>query len=123
MSRAYPVTSMSVFTSPLSKSTYVIGPVSTTGDTFPNDGLTFLWIDVVTATTVTVKAKGTSPATPTGLGPIAITDFATSSLAVGQYVLGPFAPGRFNDTSGNVEVQWGVTTSNSVAAIRFVPIS
>lgn len=95
------------------------------GDTFINDGATFLWVKVgATATVVTVAKGPASSAIPLGLGPIPITDYVTASLTINrEYLLGPFAPARFNTASGTVVVNYSSTTAVFAGAVKLVPIA
>lgn len=90
------------------------------GDSFPNDGKTVLIIRGATGNSVTVLAD--SPGTCNfGAAANAAHDV---SLVVGTAlfaIMGPFDPGKFNDTNGRVQVTYtGTLTGAGVIAARLV---
>ena len=100
------------------------------GDVFPNDGLTFLWVKAsaaITGVTITVPSQ-ISTAAPTGLGPIPIAAYTFNPVntTLREYLIGPFAPTRFNNSSGQVTVNYTGTVSSGVVmakAVKFTPIA
>jgi len=85
------------------------------GDTFANDGNTFLHVKNANAGTCTVTIASQKPCDQGGTHPNVVVVAATT----GDEMIGPFNPARFNDASGNVVVTtYSVTTSVSVAAVR-----
>lgn len=88
------------------------------GDTFANDGRTFLHVKNANASPSVVTINSIRPCDQGVDHDIAVTVAATT----GDEMIGPFPPSRFNDSSGNVTVTtYSVTATVSVAAIR-VPV-
>jgi hypothetical protein len=85
------------------------------GDTFANDGRTILHVKNANAGTCTVTVNSIKPCDQGTDHDVVVVVAATT----GDEMIGPFDPGRFNDSSGNVTVTtYSVTASVSVAAIR-----
>lgn len=83
------------------------------GNAFVNDGKTVLYVKNggVGSTNVTISTPGT-------VDGLAIADLV---VAVGNGVnklIGPFPPGIYNQSDGNVNVDWSVGTSVTAAVIR-----
>lgn len=85
------------------------------GDTFANDGKTFLHVKNANAGTCTVIVNSIRPCNQGADHDVSVVVAATT----GDEMIGPFDPNRFNDASGNVTVSsYSVTATVSVAAIR-----
>lgn len=120
---AYTVENLTIAGIPLDDATSFT-PVSSS-DTFVNDGVTFLWIkaaNTVTANLIAVTGFVVA-ATPPGLGPITLGNYSFTPVAgvVKEWLLGPFAPGRFNN-NGLVTVTYTNINGLSAKAVRLVPI-
>jgi hypothetical protein len=80
----------------------------TDGDSFPNDGRTFLWIkNSSTSVTVTITTTVT-----TGGYAVADQTCAVASTDTNGKFLGPFDPNVFNDANGYVNIDYGTATTN-----------
>lgn len=90
------------------------------GDSFANDGHTFLSITNAHATdsrTVTIDAKAS--ANVPGLGNITLADTVVTVAAQTTKLIGPFPRGRFNNDQGKV----ALTYSNSAADLTIAVVS
>lgn len=84
------------------------------GDTFRNNGKTFLYIRNAGGSTITV----TLSATPTPAG-LTITPPTISVAGSGVTILaGPFDPAYMNDADGNISI-----TYSAVSSVTICPIS
>jgi hypothetical protein len=82
------------------------------GDTFANTGKEFIEIRTAgTAATVTFV-------TPNTVGGLAIADQAVVMPATGTTLCGPFAPGLYNDSSGNVGITYNGTAGVTLGVFR-----
>lgn len=86
---------------------------SATGDTFVNDGRTFLHIKNadVASKTVTIDSK-----TPCSYGHD--HDIIVTVPAGDERVAGPFPNQRFNDVDNKVNITYDAVTSLTIAAIK-----
>ncbi|MBI3871416.1 MAG: hypothetical protein HY299_23025 [Verrucomicrobia bacterium] len=114
------------FATPLDDAGGVAAPA--TGDKFPNDGLTFLYVRNTSGSASTITfSTAVSTANPTGLGPVTIasTDLTVSVAAGKSMLIGPFGPSRFNDTGGLITVTYSTASAfnNGVRVVRLVPIA
>jgi len=91
------------------------------GDSFPNDGNTFLLVWNGDAATHVVTATGIAGARTFGTAPAkAVTVDANNATNDGFAIYGPFEPSAFNDANGRVPVTYGdVHAKLTVAAVRF----
>lgn len=82
------------------------------GDTFRNDGKTFLYIrnDSVSSITVTLSA------TPTPAG-LTITPPTISVANNSTVFAGPFDPAYMNDANGNISITYSAVTSVTICPI------
>lgn len=104
---------------------HTAGAAPSTNDTFPNDGLTFLFFTNNGGSNGTVTPVSQTNLAPPGFGVIAaVTDPQFTITAGTSRLVGPFAPARFNNASGQVTLTYGGTLTNvRVAAVRFTPIT
>jgi len=87
----------------------------TNGDTFANDGRTFLHVKNANAAACTVTINSIRACDQGQDHDVVVVVAATT----GDEMIGPFDPARFNNSSGNVTVTtYSVTASVQVAAIR-----
>ena len=92
------------------------------GDSFTNDGRTFLFVkNGATDVVVTITAQTTS-ATKPGFGDITLTNEVVTVTAGTEQMIGPLEQAIFNDASGLAQVTYDDTTNVTVAAVR-LPIS
>ena len=85
------------------------------GDTFANDGHTFLHVKNANVAACTVTIDSVRPCDQGTDHNIAVVVAADT----GDEMIGPFPVARFNDSSGNVTVTtYSVTSSVTVAAVR-----
>jgi len=86
---------------------------SPTGDEFPNSGRAVLYVrnDGTSEITVTVNSQ-----TPCNYG--YDHDAVITVPPGGERVIGPFAPARFNDPNGRVQVSYSAVTSVTVAVLE-----
>lgn len=83
------------------------------GDTFPNDGFTFLRIKNGGASPITVTVNSVTQCSQ------GFTHNLTATVAAGaEELIGTFLPSRFNDTNGQVSVSY-----SAVASVTVEPIS
>jgi hypothetical protein len=82
------------------------------GDTFTNDGNTWLHVKNGGASSVTVTIDSKAPCNQ-GFD----HDLAVTIAAGGEKVIGRFEQSRFNDTTGKVSVAYTAVTTVTVAAI------
>lgn len=88
------------------------------GDSFPNTGKEFVHIKNANATlarTVTFDSPGTCSF---NLAANAAHDQAVSIPASSQRVIGPFPPGRFNDTNGRVQMTYSSEADLTIAVLK-----
>lgn len=83
------------------------------GDEFPNGGRTYLHVKNAGAAAITVTVNSQKPCNQ-GFD----HDLSVSIAAGGEALIGPFEPGRFNNSSGRVAVTYSDVTSVTVAAIE-----
>jgi hypothetical protein len=85
----------------------------TSGDEFTNpDGKAFLHVKNGGGSQITVTINSQVPC---NYGHD--HDITVQVSAGGEKLIGPFGPGRFNDTSGKVQVTYSSTTSVTVAVL------
>jgi hypothetical protein len=89
------------------------------GDTFANEGRTFLHIANASGAdiTVTFAAQVTSTTKP-GFGTLTASNQAVTVTAGENRLIGFFEPAIFNNSSGAVAVSYSAVNSVTVAAIR-----
>lgn len=89
------------------------------GDVFPNDGKTYVAVTNGSggSITVTITAQTTSTSKD-GFGPVTKADGGGSVADGATDIFGPFPSGAFNNSSGQVEVEYSSATSVTVAAFR-----
>jgi len=78
----------------------------TDGNTFVNDGRTFVYID--NGYTGTITATFITPLTVNGL---AVADQTVAVATGANAAVGPFLPETFNTSSGKCQVTWSGTTT------------
>ena len=86
------------------------------GDSFPNDGQTFVQFkntnaaarNVTIATQVTVDGKAVAD------------DVINVPLTTGDVMVGPFPPGIYNDVNGRVQLTYDAVTNLTVGVFRLV---
>lgn len=83
------------------------------GDTFANDGKTYLHVKNAGAAAVTATVNSIKPCDQGS-----DHDAVVSVPAGGERLIGPFPPGRFNDPNGAAAVTYSDVTSVTVAAVR-----
>lgn len=90
-----------------------LGAVAAGGDTFANDGRTFLWVQNAGSGSVTVTISSQTACT------LGSTHDKTAVVANGEVpvLIGPFPPDRFNNSAGSVEVAYTDDTSVTIAAV------
>lgn len=88
---------------------------SSTGDSFPNDGNTFLVVKNGGASAITVTI-----ATPAKVWGIDIAELSISVGAGATMFIGPFPEPVFNDANGRVNVSYSAVTSVSVGAFALI---
>lgn len=84
------------------------------GDTFVNDGQTFVHVKNGGGSSVNVTVDSTAPAT-VGL---AQSDVVVAVPASGERMIGPFPPNAFDDVNGSTAIAYSAVTSVTVAAVR-----
>jgi len=84
------------------------------GNTFVNDGRTFVYI--TNGYTATLTATFITPLT---VGGLAVDDLAIEVAAAANEAVGPFLPETFNDTSGDCQITWATGGAGAVALITF----
>ncbi len=91
------------------------------GDTFPNDGQTFLYIENADASphTVTFASMRATASVP-GFGTLLSGDAAVVVAAGEIHIIGPFPVTRFNNGAGQVQATYDAITAVTVAAVRLV---
>lgn len=88
------------------------------GNTFPNDGHTFLVVKNGSGGSLTVTVTGATTADRS----FGATLSKTYSVANGAtWLIGPFAVGAFNQSDGTVYVDWSTGTSVTCGACTYVP--
>lgn len=90
------------------------------GDSFPNDGLTFLYIKNASGGALTVTFDALGPAAVSPEGAIAYNaDVTVSVPAAGERLIGPFKDfGRWNDVNGRVVMTYSGVTTLTVLPIK-----
>jgi hypothetical protein len=82
------------------------------GDTFANDGRTFLEARTAgTASTVTIT-------TPNSIGGLGIADQTVVLAATATAMIGPFPPALYNDSAGNVGLSYNGTAGLTLGVFR-----
>jgi len=84
------------------------------GNTFDNDGRTFVYI--TNGYTATLTATFVTPVTVNGL---AVDDLAVTVTAAANKAVGPFLPETFNTSTGKCQVTWATAGAGSVTSITF----
>jgi len=93
-------------------SALALGAVSAS-DTFANDGHTVLQVSNASASPLTATIVSAQLCNQGFSHNVAVTVAAGATE-----LIGPFPTNRFNDSNGNVTVQYGATTSITAAAYR-----
>lgn len=89
------------------------------GDTFSNDGRTFLWVDNASGGDITVTLDAVAVAVEKqGFGSVPVTDTAVVVTAGEERLIGPLGIQRFNTSDSKVAVTYSGVTSLTVAAVR-----
>ena len=92
------------------------------GDTFTNDGQTFLAIANASGGSINVTFTAqTTSAQKQGMEDITYTDKVVAVANGATKLIGPFATGTYNNTSGKVAVSYSSATSVTVAPFRLTP--
>lgn len=87
-------------------------PASSGGDTFPNDGFTFLRVKNGGGSSITVTINSQTPCN------YGFDHDMTVTVAAGaEELIGTFPVNRFNDANGYVSVTYSAVTSVTVEAI------
>ena len=84
------------------------------GNTFVNDGRTFVYI--TNGYTATLTATFITPRTVSGL---AVEDQTVSVVAAANAAVGPFLPETFNNSSGKCQVTWATGGEGLLTSITF----
>lgn len=93
------------------------GAAAAGGDTFDNDGSTFLHVKNGGGSGVTVTLQSQVSSPPPGT---VAADKQITVAASGEQMIGPVNKAAFNDASGKVNVTYSGVTSVTVAAIKLV---
>ena len=115
-----PVSVENIVLTGLTPPTMTIASSDADGNTFVNDGRTFLYISNAYTATLTVTVV--TPRTVNGLD---VDDLTVSVTADNDYsAIGPFLPETFNNSSGKCQVTWatggeGLLTSITFAVLRW----
>jgi len=88
------------------------------GDTFPNDGKTYVHVKNGSGGSLTITFDAVSGFNDAAYGPITFTDTAVAIPAGEERIVGPFPPARFNNTSGRVAMTYSGVTSLTVGVFR-----
>lgn len=83
------------------------------GDAFLNDGATYLHVKNGGGSSINVTVNSVS-ACDQGFD----HDLVVAVPNAGERIIGPFPTGRWNDTSGNVNVTYSGVTTVTVAAVK-----
>jgi len=91
------------------------------GDTFPNDGTTFLYVDNQSGgdLELTFASMRATAAVP-GFGSLLSGNVVVDVTAGTTRLIGPFPVTRFNNGAGQVQVTYEGVTTLFVAAVRLV---
>jgi hypothetical protein len=90
------------------------------GDTAPNDGHTYLYVNNggSGSITVTVTAQNTTIKPPGGGGVMTKSNITDTIAAGKEGLMGPFPPGFFNNSVGQISITYSAVTSVKVLAVR-----
>lgn len=94
-----------------------------TGDTFVNDGHTVVLFKNGNASARTLTLTGTATSVP-GYGDVSAADMGEtvtipgSGTNGGECAVGPFPPGRFNNSSGQVALAIDATTGLTACVLK-----
>jgi len=92
------------------------------GDVFPNDGKTFFAITNASGGSINVTFTAqTTSAEKQGMEDITYTDKVVAVANGATKLIGPFATGTYNNSSGQVAVSYSSATSVTVGAFRVNP--
>lgn len=91
---------------------------SVAGDSFANDGKTFVHLKNGSGASVTATFDAISGFNDNAFGDVALADTVVTVPAGGERIVGIFPPSRFNDVNGRVAVTYSAVTSLSIAVIR-----
>lgn len=84
------------------------------GNQFANDGMSFLYVKNGSGSPITVTVG-----TPGNVDGLAIADLTVSVPATtGERMIGPFPPGIYNQSDGNVYVDYSSGTSVTAGVFR-----
>ncbi|MFL5731458.1 MAG: hypothetical protein ACJ75J_18355, partial [Cytophagaceae bacterium] len=92
------------------------------GDLLPNaDGRSFVRVSNASGSpiTATITAQNTTSYNDPNLGKIAKTDRVVTIAAGAARYIGPFAPGAFNNSSGQVAILCSATSSVTIQALKY----
>lgn len=88
------------------------------GNTFPNDGKTFLMVTNGSGGSLTVTVTGAT--TPDrSYGQTVTKTYAPANGA--RWLIGPFSPAVFNQSTGLVNVDWSTGSSVTCAVVTYTP--
>lgn len=88
---------------------------ATTGDTFVNDGKTFIEVYNAAVASINVTIKSQVPCNLSSLHDL-VVPVAGSGTASERKKIGPFEPSRFNDATGKVTVICSSATTVTIGA-------
>lgn len=108
-------TPISVQTISLTPAAPSFAAASTDGNTFTNDGRTFIEIKNTSGVTVTATIV-----TQVTVGGNAVADkTVTVPPTTGDVVVGPFLPEIYNDSTGATTVTWSATSGVTMAVLKY----
>ncbi|WP_337187596.1 hypothetical protein [Phenylobacterium sp.] len=88
------------------------------GDTFLNDGRTYVHIKNGSGGSLTVTFASVASYTDNALGTITLSNLAVAVPAGAERIVGFFPLARFNDVNGRVSMTYSGVTSLTVAVVR-----
>lgn len=101
----------------LAGTTPTYNTAATGGDTFQNDGRTYVHVKNGAASPITVTFASLASYSDNALGDLTLSDIAVSVPASGEKVIGFFPPTRFN-SNGRVTMTYSSATSVTVAVVK-----
>lgn len=93
--------------------TQALAAANADGSYVPNDGRVFLHVKNGSESSINVTIE-----TPNTVDGNAIADLVVAVGAGVEKLIGPFAPGIYNDEDANVKVTFSAVTSITIAALR-----
>lgn len=88
------------------------------GDTFVNDGRTYLHLKNGSGAAITVTIAAVPSFADNALGDVTLPNSAITVPAGGEKLVGILPPSRFNDVNGRANLSYSGVTSLGVAVIR-----